>query len=199
MFRASGPPDRCDTASIYHVRVRAVVLEVDERQIAERHHLGLDKRDEMWEGVLHMVPPASDRHQAIQGELYAALRPIVRRRGWLLRFEEGIFASEKDYRVPDLVVFPPGSRAERGVVGPPELVVEIRSPGDESYEKRPWYFARGATEVLIIERDGLGLDLQRTGQPVAPDAQGSIVLETLGVTITPFEGTLLVDGAPLEF
>ena len=33
------------------------------------------------------------------------------------------------------------------------LVVEIRSPGDDSYRKLPFYAARGVREVLIVHRD----------------------------------------------
>jgi len=38
------------------------------------------------------------------------------------------------------------------IVGPP-LVVEIRSPGDESYEKLPFHAGLGVPEVWIIHRD----------------------------------------------
>jgi hypothetical protein len=41
--------------------MRAVVLEMDERALNERERLGLDRRDEMREGVLHLVPPPSER------------------------------------------------------------------------------------------------------------------------------------------
>jgi Uma2 family endonuclease len=37
--------------------------------------------------------------------------------------------------------------------GGPDAVVEIHSPGDESYEKFPFYAAVGVREVLVIDRD----------------------------------------------
>lgn len=37
--------------------MRAVLLEVPEGMLAERCQLGLDGRDEVWDGVLYMVPP----------------------------------------------------------------------------------------------------------------------------------------------
>ncbi|MHB1583466.1 MAG: hypothetical protein ACYCU7_07800 [Acidimicrobiales bacterium] len=61
--------------------MRAVVPQVDERMLAERHRLGLDRHDEMWDGVLHVVPPASSRHQQLEAQLLVALEPVVRRRG----------------------------------------------------------------------------------------------------------------------
>lgn len=39
------------------------------------------------------------------------------------------------------------------IVGPPLVVVEIRSPGDESYDKLEFYAALGVPEVWIIHRD----------------------------------------------
>jgi len=178
--------------------MRAVVLEVDERMIAERHRLGQDKRDEMWKGVLHMVPPASRRHQKLETALWAVLIPAAKAHGLDLQVETGVFAAADDYRVPDLVAFDETAASERGVDGAPVLVIEIRSPRDESDEKLPWYVERGTKEVLIVDRDSLALDLWRAGRRVAANEDGSLVLETLGVTIMPAGDTLLVDGAALD-
>lgn len=180
--------------------MRAVVLEVDQRMLAERARLGIDKKDEMWEGVLHMVPPASERHQALEAELVVALRPAARRHGWRVRTDTGVFASDSDYRVPDVVVFSPEAASERGVDGAPEVVIEIRSPGDESYEKVPWYLGRGARAVLIVDRDSLALDLRTADGKAEPAEDGSLVLGPLGVSIAlaPSGTTLVLDGAELE-
>jgi len=108
--------------------MRAVVLHMDERSLAERHRLGLDKRDEMWKGVLHVVPPASERHQSIEHELQVSLRPAARRRGLRTRAEVGVFAAADDYRVPDVVLYSEEARSERGVDGAPALVIEVPLP-----------------------------------------------------------------------
>jgi Uma2 family endonuclease len=111
----------------------------------------------------------------------------------------GIFASDKDYRVPDVVVYSDEAAAERGVDRAPEVVVEVRSPGDESYEKLPWYLARVAVMALLItDRDSLALDLYAQSGRAEPKADGSVVLEPLGVSVVPRGGTLVVDGAELE-
>ena len=63
---------------------------------------------------------------------------------------------EKDYRVPDLVLLTPDCfhiDHNEYFEGPPTVVVEIRSPDDESYEKLPWYAELGVPEVWIIDRD----------------------------------------------
>src|SRR5258708_34165212 len=110
--------------------MRALILEVDECMLAERSRLGLDHRDEMWEGVLHMVPPASERHQSIGTELLLALSGSAKARGWKLVYEVGTFQAAEDYRVPDLCVYAPEAASERGVEGAPIVVGAIRSPGD---------------------------------------------------------------------
>ena len=63
---------------------------------------------------------------------------------------------DKNYRVPDLVLLTP----ERFFIdhneyfeGPPDVVVEIHSPGDEAYEKLPFYADLGVPEVWIIDRE----------------------------------------------
>ena len=62
----------------------------------------------------------------------------------------------KDYRIPDLVVLLPQRFAidrNEYFEGGPDVVVEIHSPGDESYEKLPFYADLGVPEVWVIERD----------------------------------------------
>jgi Uma2 family endonuclease len=39
------------------------------------------------------------------------------------------------------------------MAGAPDVVVEIQSPGDEPYEKLPFYAALGVPEVWIVNRD----------------------------------------------
>ena len=116
--------------------MRAVVLEIDERMLAERSRLGLDHRDEMWEGVLHVVPQPLARHQRLETELAAVLLRL-RDRGMRAAVEMSFFGDDADYRVPDVAVYRPEHEVRRGIVGA-ELVVEIRSPGDESDAKIPW-------------------------------------------------------------
>jgi Uma2 family endonuclease len=117
--------------------VRAVIVEVDERMLAERQRLGLDRFDEMWEGVLHMVRPPKGRHQLLEGDLVHHLRTAAEAAACRIAPEIGAFAAADDYRVPDVAVFPESALAERGIDGPPLVVIEIRSPNDEAYEKVP--------------------------------------------------------------
>jgi hypothetical protein len=45
------------------------MLEVDAALLEQRRRLGLDRGDEMWEGVLHMTPAPSNEHRRILDEL----------------------------------------------------------------------------------------------------------------------------------
>ena len=62
----------------------------------------------------------------------------------------------KDFRVPDIVLLTPDRFSidhDEYFEGPPAVVIEIRSPGDESFEKLPFYAQLGVPEVWIIARD----------------------------------------------
>ena len=61
-----------------------------------------------------------------------------------------------DYRIPDLVLLTPERfQIDRDEYfdGAPTVVVEIRSRGDETIEKLPFYAKIGVPEVWIIDRD----------------------------------------------
>jgi Uma2 family endonuclease len=163
------------------------MLDVPESLLDERRRLGLDVFDEVWEGVLHMVPPPSGEHQRLGSELVAALLTVAKRRGLVASHETGLFAADDDYRVPDLIASLPANCTNRGVDDTAELVVELRSPGDESSEKLPWYAARGVTEMLIVDPATCQFELYRNDNggavAVVPDAAGGVDLATLGVRL----------------
>ena len=140
--------------------------------LAERTRLGLDRWDEMWDGELHMVPPASGNHQRFDTICWPCCcrSPATR---LVVSYETGLFRLDTDYRVPDIAVYRTDQASERGADGA-ELVIEIRSPGDESMAKIPWYLAQGCREVLIVDRDTLAVELHTPdGRRVRPAARSS--------------------------
>ncbi len=141
--------------------VRVVFLEAPEQLLAERRRLGLDGRDEMWEGELHMVPPPSFGHQERAAALASSLLPRARSLGLRLATEPGLYASDDSWRVPELAVVRPQQVVHRGVEGGAVLVVEIRSPGDETSAKIPFYAAFGVEELLVVDRDTAAVELLR--------------------------------------
>ncbi len=175
--------------------MRAVILEVDERMLAERRRLGLDRQDEMWEGVLHLVPPPFTGHGRMQAALIFQFASVVDQVGLVVGVETGVYAADDDYRVPDVVVYPPSAASERGIEGAPLLVVEIRSPGDESDAKVPWYLGRGAGSVVVVDRDTFSVDVFTADGPVEPGADGLTAVPGLGVRLGPAVdgGALLVE------
>lgn len=95
--------------------------------------------------------------EEIGTELLVALLHSAEAAGLRLTYTTGVFDSKApgntNFRTPDLVVFDDSARSEHGVEGRARLVVEIRSPGDESLQKLPYYESVGVLEVILIDRD----------------------------------------------
>lgn len=117
-----------------------------------------------------------------------------------MTYETGLYRASDSYRTPDLMAYRPEVASHRGVDGAPELVVEIRSPGDETDDKLPWYLDLGTAEVLVIEREQSTIALHRASGPVEPDTQGWVTLASLGVRLRPMPGGGVVEGpgGPVE-
>lgn len=117
--------------------------------IERRRRLGQDLFDEVWEGVLHMNPGPGIPHGRIESQLTELLGPLARAAGLFVTGQFNVGESEQDYRVPDLGLHRPGAD---GVWLPTAaLVVEIVSPGDDSYRKFDFYAAHGVDEVVIVD------------------------------------------------
>jgi len=168
----------------YSEIVRVLMLEAPESMLDERRRLGLDGQDEMWDGVLHMVPPAGGPPQRIGARLLMALGPLAEQRGLVAHYEAGLFRSGSDYRVPDQFYCRAEALSERGAESA-ELVVEIRSPGDETYQKVDFYADLGVRELLIVHPGEHRVELLRAVNgrllPVSSDADGTVRSDVLGV------------------
>ncbi len=134
--------------------MRAVLVNAPESLVDERRRLGIDRQDERWEGEWHFVNPPKRWHPRLNADLFLVLAPVAKRRGLDPYGDStGIFADlELDWRVPDQAYATPGQGIEEGLTGA-ALVVELRSPGDETYAKLPFYAARGVSEVLVVHED----------------------------------------------
>jgi Uma2 family endonuclease len=178
--------------------MRAVLVHVTDRELADRRSKGLDRRDELWEGVLHMTPAPSLEHQRLLDRLIGFLEPRLRAtgRGHLVS-GINVFQSATDYRIPDLTFVATGREHilhDDGVRGEgPDAVIEIRSPEDETYEKLPFFGALGVREVIVIDRDTRRPEIHRLAgaQYVAlqPDRDGWLGSETMGVRLAQRGGT----------
>jgi Uma2 family endonuclease len=132
--------------------VKTVVLgdppEVLVSLFAQRKQQGMDTHDELWNGDYHMAPAAAFRHGRVQGLLFALLDQVAETLGFIAGLEFNL-GEPNDYRVPDLGVHrhePSGSWVPSAMI-----VVEVRSPDDETYEKFPFYLDHHVEEILVAD------------------------------------------------
>jgi Uma2 family endonuclease len=84
--------------------------DVSQELIAERRARGLDRWDEVWDGVYVVMTQPTDEHQLLVGELDFVLRTVIQHRG-LGQVRPGVNVSDRrrnwkeNYRCPDVVVY----------------------------------------------------------------------------------------------
>jgi Uma2 family endonuclease len=105
--------------------------------------------DEIWEGVLHMVPAPSHAHGSTEAQLMRILGPHGDAAGLELIGQSNLGEGEDNFRVPDCSLHRRGSHGVWHSTA--ALVVEVVSPNDESWEKLPFYAEHQVDEVLIVD------------------------------------------------
>ncbi len=144
-----------------------------EALLERRRKWGADRWDEVWDGVLHMVPSPSYGHARLATQLLVILDQIAGAAGLEATMSGFNLGLPQDHRIPDGGLHRPGTE---GIWLPTaELVVEIISPNDdESWQKLGFYAARDVGEVLIVDpakrsvdwlglRDGAYAPIERSG------------------------------------
>jgi Uma2 family endonuclease len=155
-----------------------------EALIEKRRRLGQDSLDEIWQGDYHMVPAPHPRHGRLDMHLARLLAPHADGAGLV---ETSIFnlGEADDFRVPDHGYH--RVRPDQVFMPTAAVVVEIRSPGDETYEKFDFYARHDVDEVVVVDpdeervrwfalRDGAYVEVERS--------------EVLGVTAAEVESQL---------
>ncbi len=138
----------------YRPGMRTLILDPSSAgldELLERRRVsGLDRLDEIWEGVLHMVPAPRGEHADIAQQLAEALGAPARAAGLVPAMGEfNLGLSEHDYRVPDGGLH---RQRPRGVWhATAALVIEILSPDDESWDKLSFYASHGVDEALLVD------------------------------------------------
>lgn len=178
--------------------MRAVVLDVPESWLTERARLGLDRYDESWEGVLHMVPAPGFQHQKLGTKLVAFFEPLLAGRGIELQYETEVHrpgGEVTDYRIPDLVFFradQPGLVTERGLEGAPLAILEIRSPNDETYEKFDFWAKLGVPELIVLGPQARSAEVYRLAGSrylaTSSDEKGRVEAAMLGARFSTIQG-----------
>jgi Uma2 family endonuclease len=185
--------------------MRAVMPEVRPEILDWRRRTGADRWDEMWDGELHMPPVPSIKHQDFVRSLlkWLEIHWEERQRGNRVYLPLNVASPggwPNDYRIPDLVLVTSDSRGvdrDAYYEGPPTAVIEIRSPGDESYEKLEFYAKLGVPGVWIIDRDAKTpevyvLDAGRYEKQAAGE-EGWLSSPAIGVRLRPADGKLAIE------
>jgi Uma2 family endonuclease len=183
----------------------AMILDerMTDRLIAERQRLGLDRYDEVWDGVYVMSPPPNILHQKLVDRLREVLNACRPSRADTVVSGVGVSPLaagwEHNYRVPDVSVVLTGNPIiDHGThyQGGPDLVVEVRSGGgDRVQDKFDLYAELGVREVLVVERDTREPALFRLGRkklarvrPTDVDGQPWLVSQVLPLAFARAEG-----------
>jgi len=142
-----------------------------------------DKRYELLDGNLIMVPAPNVKHQRVQGNLYYHLRLFITEHepGELLPAPCDVVLSDSDVVQPDLLFI---SRERRhllsggeNVQGAPDLVIEILSPSTADKDrgiKRELYGRYGVTEYWLVDpmAETISIHRQRGGVLAATSTLG---------------------------
>ncbi len=179
--------------------MRAVVSEVPGSWLEERARLGLDRFDEVWEGVVHMPPAPGQEHQPLGSKLLIFLGVILERCGVQVQYQTEVHrpgSGGSDYRIPDLVAFrddQPGIAViSRGIEGGPLAVIEILSPDDETYEKFDFYAALGVAEIIVLQPLTREAEVYRLAGPrylaVSPDDRGRVAAMSIDARFSTLPG-----------
>jgi len=140
--------------------MKGVMASVPEWVLEQRRRTGADQYDEMWNGVLHIMPVPNREHQDLEWGLETYLRfHWGRPHGNKVYHQINLSPPggwPDDYRIPDLVMLTPrhfDADHNEYFEGAVDAVVEIRSPDDETYDKLPFYEELGVAEAWVIDRD----------------------------------------------
>jgi Uma2 family endonuclease len=125
------------------------------------------KRYEILDGELYMTPAPVTRHQIIVGRLHYLLMSYLEAHpiGSVLVAPCDVVLSDTDVVQPDLLFVHKNGVAritEKNVQGPPDVVIEILSPGTAARDrelKRKRYEHFGVREYWLVDPDGTTMEI----------------------------------------
>lgn len=118
--------------------------------IQERRRTGVDRLDEVWDGVYVVNPPPSFRHATVARLIAGLFDRHAEARGLVVRWEVGV-GRPSDHRIPDVVVGRVSDLDGREhYLLSAEIAVEVLSP-TERVDKLPFYRTHGVTEVVLVD------------------------------------------------
>lgn len=125
-------------------------------------------RHELVGGELVVTPAPSPRHQRVVTDLVTRLNAFVQENGLghVLAGPVDVLLGEGDYLEPDIVFVIRRNRhllTDRGIEGPPDLVVEVVSPSTAARDRgvkleRCRHF--GVTEYWVVDPDARAIEVR---------------------------------------
>lgn len=124
------------------------------------YNLPEGSRAELVDGHIYYMAPPTRKHQRIIGELFAAIREYINRKGGTCEVDIAPFAvflnkDEINYVEPDIsVICDPDKLTDKGCSGAPDWIIEIVSPGSrrmDYYTKLFKYRTAGVREYWIVD------------------------------------------------
>jgi Uma2 family endonuclease len=150
-----------------------------------------------FEDYLSIPEDRAHRYEIIDGELFVTPTPVPRHQQVVMNISRILSTLALEYRLgevygapitvrlrddrvtePDVTFVRTGRLGlvdeRKGILGPPDLVVEVLSPSNRDYDrtlKRKRYMASGVAELWIVDADEDTLDVWRPGMRNAEPAR----------------------------
>jgi Uma2 family endonuclease len=139
--------------------------------VEHRRRTGAGRLDECWEGIWHLTDPSA-AHQRLAGKIHRVHAEAIEDAGqgtaWIsINVTDREHGWADNHRCPDGAVILAGNQGrwigeqQAAFLGGPDLVIEILSPGDQTYEKFPFYAALGVREILVVDPEVVRPELWR--------------------------------------
>jgi hypothetical protein len=160
--------------------------------VARRKALGHDLYDEMWEGVYVVVPAGDLKHGRAQALLLIALGQQTQRLG-LVTLGPVNIGEASNYRIPDVAVVQTAGGLDDVYLPTALIVAEVRSPGDDTYEKFGFYHAHGVQEIIVALPAAEQVELWARNPAsvgATPDADDNPYFRTEASSVLHLEGCL---------
>jgi len=148
------------------------------------------------EGELIMSPAPSYSHQRMVGRVFLKLSRLLEEKGLgeVLISPIDVYLDEKNVFQPDIVVLLKEGKAkveEKGIFGPPDVVVEILSPSTAYYDlivKKEVYERVGVKEYWLLDPNRKTFEIYKNteeGFKLSSQARekGKVLSEILGIEI----------------
>lgn len=153
-----------------------------------------------YEDYLAIPDDPSHRYEIVEGELFVSPTPMPRHQEVVVNFSRVMSTLAIEHQLGKVYTGPITVRLEedtvlepdllfvssprlgildprRGVLGPPDLVVEVLSPSNRGYDrnlKRKRYLAGGVAELWIVDGDENTIEVWRPGEQARTISSGSV-------------------------